>query len=89
MLVLCQKRDAVASYFDAEEHAYEVLVDESRDVAKAYGVYVMLGFDSLHIARPATFVIGPDQVVRYVFVASQQWEAAEDAPVRDAVAALR
>lgn len=79
----------MASYFDADEPPFTVLVDESRDVARAYGVYVMLGFDSLNIARPATFVIGPDRVIRYVFVSSHQWESAEDGPVRDAVVALR
>lgn len=88
-LVLCQSREAVASFFDAEEVPYQVLVDESRDVARAYGVHVLLGLDSVNIARPATFVIDRERVVRFVFVSSVQWEQAEDAPVRDVVAALR
>jgi peroxiredoxin len=88
-LVLCQNREAVAGFFDAEEVPYQVLVDESRDVARAYGVHVLLGLDSINIARPACFVIGRDRVVRYVFVSSHQWEPAEDAPVHEAVVALR
>ena len=84
-LVLCQSRDAVASFFDAEPTPFEVLVDDTRDVAKAYGVYVLLGFESINIARPATFVIGPDRVIRYIFVASHQREVPEDVLVREAV----
>lgn len=88
-LVLCQNRDAVASFFDGDEVPYEVLVDETRDVAKAYGVHVLLGLDSVNIARPATFVIDRERVVRFVFVASHQWESFEEGPMRDAMVALR
>jgi len=84
-LVLCQRREAVVGAFEAEEQPYQVLVDESRDVARAYGVYVMLGLDSVNIARPATFVIGTDRVIRFVFVASHQWETPADEPVRAAL----
>lgn len=88
-LVLCQDRDAVASFFDGEDTPYRVLVDESRDVARAYGVHVLFSLDSINIARPATFVIDQKRVVRYVFVSSHQWDPAGEAPVRDAVISLR
>ena len=88
-LVLCQNREAVAAAFEGEEQPYEVLVDQSRDVARAYGVYVALAFDSVNIARPAVFVIGPDRVIRFVFVSSHQFESPDDEPVRAAVEAAR
>jgi hypothetical protein len=50
---------------------------------------VLLGLDSINIARPSTFVIDRQQVVRYVFVSSHQWEPTEDAPVLNAVLAAR
>ena len=87
--MLCQARDAVASFFDAEPTPFQVLVDETRDVARAYGVYVLLGFESIHIARPATFVIDAGRVVRFVFVASHQRELPDDAGVAGAVAQAR
>ncbi len=84
-LVLCQSPKAVASFFADDRPPYVVLVDESRDVARAYGVYVALGFESVNIARPATFVIGRDRVVRFIFVASHQFESPRDEPVRAAL----
>lgn len=58
-------------------------------MARAYGVHVALAFDSVNIARPATFVIDRGRVVRYVFVASSQFEFPPEDLVQAAVEAAR
>ncbi|MBI2897490.1 MAG: redoxin domain-containing protein [Deltaproteobacteria bacterium] len=83
-LVLCQSRDNVAAFFDADRPPFAVLCDETRDVARAYGVHQLLGFDAFNIARPATFVIDRTAVVRFVFVASHQFENPDDDAVEHA-----
>jgi peroxiredoxin len=59
-----------------EEHGlpFNILVDDSRDVVKAYGVWHQVGLDAWNIARPALFLIDRQGIVRYSFVASSQFE---------------
>jgi peroxiredoxin len=74
VVVLCQDPAAVRAYFQAHPVPYPVAIDDERTVAKAYGVYRLLGFDSVHIARPATFVVDGDGIIRHRFVAQVQWQ---------------
>ena len=53
---------------------FNILVDESRTVVKAYGVWHRAGLDAWNIARPAVFLIDRDRSIRYSFVASSQRE---------------
>jgi len=53
---------------------FDILVDDSRETVKAYGVWHPIGLDAWNIARPALFLIGRDGIVRYSFVASSQFE---------------
>ena len=66
--------------------AYPFLLDEDRAVTKLYGVYHRAGIDAINIARPATFVIGQDGVIRYIFVASSQTDRA---PVEEVLQVAR
>ncbi len=74
VVVLCQDPGAARAYFDAHPVPYPVAIDQERRVAKAYGVYRLLGFDSVHIARPATFIVDGGGIVRDRFVAQVQWQ---------------
>jgi peroxiredoxin len=56
--------------------SFPFLLDEDRAVTKTYGVYHRLGLDAYNIAHPATFVIGRDGVVRWIFVGESQGERA-------------
>ncbi len=47
---------------------YPYLCDESREVIKSYGIYRPLALDGVRVARPATFLIGPDRVIRFLYV---------------------
>ncbi len=75
-----------AEFLEKSPVSFPFLLDEDRQVTKAYGVYHRIGFDAYNIARPATFVIGRDGVVRWIFVGSNQLHRA---PVADLLQALR
>jgi peroxiredoxin len=52
--------------------SFPFLLDEDRAVTKAYGVYHRLGKDAINIARPATFLVDRDGILRFVYVSSDQ-----------------
>ncbi len=56
--------------------SFPFLLDEDRTVTKQYGVYHRIGKDAFNIARPATFVIGRDGVIRYMYVGKDQHDRA-------------
>lgn len=71
-----------------EKHivSFPFLLDEDRHVTKAYGVYHRLGKDAIHIARPATFVVSSDGIIRFLHVGRDQTDRAD---VEKAMAAVR
>jgi len=52
--------------------SFPFLLDEDRAVTKAYGIYHRLGRDAINIARPATFVVDRNGVLRFVHVSADQ-----------------
>jgi peroxiredoxin len=72
--VLPQKRDAVRRYIEENGLPFDILIDERRDMAKAYGVWHRIGLDALNIARPAVFLIGQDGSIGYSFIGDNQKE---------------
>lgn len=87
--IAAEKRNGIwkpAKYLEKNPVSFPVLLDEDRTVTKAYGVYHHLGKDAIHIARPATFVIGRDGVVLYVYRSSNQLDRA---PVEQIIAAVK
>ncbi len=65
---------------------YPFLLDEDRQITKAYGVYHRAGIDAINIARPATFVVSPDGIIRYLYVGSSQ---VDRAPLEEVLKAAR
>ena len=61
-------------YIEETGLPFNILIDESRDVLRAYGVWHRVGLDAWNIARPALFLIDPDGRIRYSFVADKQHE---------------
>ena len=72
--VVAQRSEKVKRYVADRGLPFDILIDDSRDVLRAYGVWHRIGIDAYNIARPALFVIGADGVVRYAFVAEWQHE---------------
>jgi peroxiredoxin len=72
--VVAQRSEKVRRYIEDTGLPFNILVDDTRDVVKAYGVWHKVGLDAWNIARPALFLIDKQGVIRYSFVASSQFE---------------
>ncbi len=72
--VVAQSSTAVRRYVEDKGLPFNILIDESRDVAKAYGVWQRIGIDAWNIARPSLFLIEPSGRIHYSFVAGRQDE---------------
>ncbi len=72
--IVAQRSEKVRRFLEENRLPFDVLVDDSRETVKAYGVWHPVGFDAWNIARPALFLIGRDGIIRYSFVASWQFE---------------
>lgn len=81
VVILAQKEEAVRKYLESHHYPFPVLADEKRRVVKEYGVYVRINFESVHIARPAVFVLDDKGIIRYIFIASIQTEYPPDAAI--------
>ena len=71
---MAQRSDAVRRYIEESGLPFNILVDESREVLKAYGVWHRMGLDAWNIARPALFLIDRNGSIRYSFIADSQEE---------------
>jgi peroxiredoxin len=65
---------------------FPFLLDEDRTVTRLYGIYHSFGTDAIRIARPATFVIGRDGVIRYIYVGSSQTDRS---PIEEVLGAVK
>ena len=70
--VVAQKAEAVRRYIEETGLPYDILIDETREVAKSYGVWHAWGLDAYNIARPAVFLIDRSGLSRYSFIAKRQ-----------------
>jgi peroxiredoxin len=71
----------VRRYVEDAGLPFHILVDESREVTKRYGVWHRLGLTAWNISRPALFVIDGSAVIRAVFVGESQEEFPEPADI--------
>ena len=70
--IVAQKAEAVRRYIEESGLPYDILIDETRAVAKSYGVWHAWGLDAYNIARPAVFLIDRSGTIRYSFIAKRQ-----------------
>ncbi len=70
--LLAQSRDRVRRYIEETGLPFDVLIDERRDVVKAYGVWHRVGIDAWNIARPAAFLIDTDQKILASWIGDDQ-----------------
>ena len=87
--MVAQKSEVVRRYIEESGLPFNILVDESRAVLKAYGVWHALGVVSWNTARPALFLIDRSGAIRYSFVAERQHEFPEHAEILAAIDASR
>jgi len=81
MAVVAQRSEKVKRYIEDTGLPFDILIDDTRDTVKAYGVWHRVGFDAWNIARPSLFIIDREGLVRYVFVADFQTEFPEHAVI--------
>ena len=76
-------------FFRDHPISFPFLLDEDRNVTRAYGIHHLIGTDALNIARPATFVIDRTGIIQFLFVGENQHDRAPIADVVQAVRSLR
>ena len=74
--VVAQRSASAARDLKDDPYPFPVLADQDRTVVRDYGVYVRANFESINIARPANFVIDAKGVLRFIHIASVQFEFA-------------
>ena len=72
--IVAQRSEAVRRYIEDAGLPFNILIDESRDVLRAYGVWHRVGLDAWNIARPALFLIDRSGTIRWSFIARTQSE---------------
>ncbi|MEO8075141.1 MAG: peroxiredoxin family protein [Acidobacteriota bacterium] len=83
--ILAQSSDAVRRYIEETGLPFDILVDESRSVLKAYGVWHAVGLVSWNTARPALFLIDRSGAIRYSFIAERQDQFPSPAAIDEAL----
>ena len=79
IFIAAQKRGGMfkpEKFFDKNPVSFPFLLDEDRAVTKAYGVYHRIGKDAFNIAHPATFIVGRDGNIRWIYVGDNQLDRA-------------
>jgi peroxiredoxin len=62
------------SFLQKNTTPFPFLLDEDRAVTKTYGVYQRLRVDAINIARPATFIVDRQGMIRSIYVGSSQFD---------------
>jgi peroxiredoxin len=89
VVVVAQATLAVRRYIEETGLPFDILIDETRDVARSFGVWHAWGLDAYNIARPALFLIDRSSAIRYSFVASRQTEFPSHEEIMGAIAGMR
>lgn len=87
--IAAEKRNGMfkpEDFLEKNPTSFPFLLDEDRSVTKAYGVYNRLSMEAINIARPATFVLAHEGVVRFIHVGSIQTDRAD---VEEVLTALK
>lgn len=79
VFVAAEKRDGFfkpEKFLERRHISFPFLLDEDRVATKAWGVYNRIALDAYNIAKPATYIVGSDGVVRYAYVGKSQSDRA-------------
>jgi len=87
--IVAQSPEAVRRFIEETGLPFNILVDESRAVVKAYGVWHAVGLAAWNIAKPAVFLIDRSGAIRYSFIANRQQEFPSHAEIMEAIGGLR
>jgi peroxiredoxin len=74
--IMAQRPAGMRAHLEEQRYPFPVLADADRQIVKAYGVYVRANLESINIARPANFVLDASGTIRFIHIASIQFEFA-------------
>ena len=86
-----QKKDGLlgaGGYFEKHPLPFPYLLDQPRDVVKAYGVYKPIGIDGINVAQPSTFLVDASGSIRWIYVGRSQFDRPDPEDVLKQVAGL-
>jgi peroxiredoxin len=89
--IAAEKRDGVwrpGTFLEKHPISFPFLLDEDREVTKAYGLHHLIGHDALNIAYPATLIIDRGGTVRWIYRGENQRDRAPLDDVLKAVGAM-
>jgi peroxiredoxin len=86
--IVAQKAEAARRYVEDVGLPFDILIDETRTVAKSYGVWHAWGLDAYNIARPAVFLIDRSGTIHYSFIAKRQDQYPSPEEIMKAIAEL-
>ena len=86
LLVACESARSAARFLEERPTPLTLLLDESRAVARGYGVHQRFTLPRWNIARPASFLIDRCGFLRHAYVARLPIHAA---PIEELLAAAR
>ena len=75
-------------YAEKNGITFPLLIDKTRQVIKAYGVYHWLSLEAYNIARPATFIIDKAQVIKYMYIGVHQFDLVTQTEILEALKAI-
>lgn len=74
--IMAQNPARMQDQLKSHSYPFHVLADAGRTVVKEWGVYVKANFESINIARPANFVLDAAGTIKFMHIASVQFEFA-------------
>ena len=86
--MVAQSSEAVRRYVEESGLPFNILIDQSRETLKAYGVWHRVGLDAWNIARPSVFLVDRSAAIRYSFVGDRQSEFPSHEEIMNAIRSL-
>ena len=87
--VVGQDRDDLADFVARQPLPFPLLSDADRSVMRSYDVFNALSLDAFRIAHPSAFLIDPAGIIRYSYVASNQFDWPQTSLLAETLATLR
>lgn len=81
--IVADRSERVRRYIEETGLPFDVLIDQRRDVIRAYGVWHRFGFIVRSVARPAAFLIDTDARIKGSWIGTNQTQF----PTRDEILA--
>ena len=66
--IVCQSQESVRHYLEAAPLPFPLLTDETRDVARDFGVHYRFSLEGVNLAHPSIFVLNGEGIVTFVHV---------------------